>query len=39
MQDEAELRVKDCIGFGSCSVVYRVAGRGKLNGVNIVYGV
>ena len=22
MQDEAELRVKHCIGFGSCSVVY-----------------
>ena len=36
MQDEAELRVKDCIGFGSCSVVYRVGDGGKLNAGNIV---
>ena len=32
MQDEAQLRVKDCIGFGSDSARECVGGRGKENG-------
>ena len=35
-RDEAQLRVKHCIGFGSCSVVYWLAGREKLYLVNII---
>ena len=35
-RDEAQLRVKHCIGFGSSSVVYFVAGAGKQSVRNIV---
>ena len=37
MQDQAYLRVKDCIGFGSWSAAHCVAGGGKPNGCIIVY--
>ena len=35
-RDEAQLRVKHCIGFGSSRVVYFVAGAGKQSVRNIV---
>ena len=35
-RDETQLRVKHCIGFGSSSVVYFVAGAGKQSVRNIV---
>ena len=36
MQDEAQRRVKHCMGFGSCSVVHCVAGGWKQGGVMVV---
>ena len=36
MQDEARQRVKDCIAFGTSSIVYTPPGVLELNEVNIV---